>query len=116
MNERVAHLYEPTHPAIVKLIKATVESAHRHNIWVSVCGEMASDPVLTPLLLGLGVDGLSVTPALLPEVKFMIRKLKLSEAKELADFAMDCECGGEILKRCTKLAESVAPSLFETRT
>src|SRR5581483_4338545 len=46
MNEKIAHLYEPTHPSIVRLLKATVDAAHRHKIWVSVCGEMASDPVL----------------------------------------------------------------------
>ena len=62
MNEKVAHLYEPTHPAILRLIKATVDAAHKHNIWVGVCGEMAGDPALTPLLLGLGVDELSATP------------------------------------------------------
>ena len=53
MNEKIAHLYEPTHPAIVKLIKATVDDAHKHGVWVSVCGEMASDPVLAPCCWGL---------------------------------------------------------------
>ncbi|HXP59727.1 MAG TPA: phosphoenolpyruvate--protein phosphotransferase, partial [Dongiaceae bacterium] len=75
MNEKIAHLYEPTHPAILHLIKGTVDAAHNHRIWVSVCGEMASDPVLVPLLLGLGVDELSVTAALVPPVKFIIRRL-----------------------------------------
>src|SRR5205807_8410716 len=91
MNEKIAHLYEPTHPAIVRLLKATVEAAHRHKVWVSVCGEMAGDPVLAPLLLGLGVDELSAAPPLVPAVKFLIRRLKMSEAKELAEFALDCE-------------------------
>src|SRR5207245_8885097 len=70
MNEKIAHLYEPTHPAIVRLIKATVEAAHRQKIWISVCGEMASDPILTPLLVGLGVDELSAAPPLVPAIKF----------------------------------------------
>jgi phosphotransferase system enzyme I (PtsI) len=115
MNEKIAHLYEPTHPAIVRLLKATVEAAHRHKIWVSVCGEMASDPVFSALLIGLGVDELSAAPPLVAPVKFMIRRLKLTEAKELADFALNCESAGEILARCQELARQVAPSLFETK-
>jgi phosphoenolpyruvate-protein phosphotransferase (PTS system enzyme I) len=113
MNERVAHLYEPTHPAILRLIKATVDAARRNKIWVSVCGEMASDPVLTPLLLGLGVDELSVSPSLVPPIKFIIRRLKMAEARELAEFALNCESGSEILQRCQALAGAIAPSLFE---
>ena len=115
MNERIAHLYEPTHPAIVRLIKATVEAAHNRKIWVSVCGEMASEPTLAPLLLGLGVDELSVSPALLPPVKFIIRRLKLSEAKELAAFALECESAADILARSQELARQIAPSLFENK-
>jgi phosphoenolpyruvate-protein phosphotransferase (PTS system enzyme I) len=115
LNERIAHLYEPTHPAIVRLIKATVDAAHKHNIRVSVCGEMAGDPVLAPLLLGLGVDELSVAPPLVPAVKFLIRRLKMTEAKELAAFALECESAGEILARCQELARQIAPSLFESK-
>lgn len=115
MNERVAHLYEPTHPAILRLIKSTVEAAHRNNIWVGICGEMAGDPVLTPLLLGLGVDELSASAALVPAVKFIIRRLKMDEARQLADFALNCESGSEILARCQTLASSIAPSLFENK-
>ena len=116
MNEKVAHLYEPTHPAILRLIKATVEAAHRNNIWVGVCGEMAGDPVMTPLLLGLGVDELSTAPSLVPPVKFLIRRLKLDEAKSLAEFALNCESGAEILARAQSLAHDVAPGLFENKT
>src|ERR1051326_1172714 len=115
MNERIAHLYEPTHPAIVRLIKATVDAAHNHKIWVSVCGEMASDPVLAPLLLGLGVDELSAALPLVAPVKFLVRRLKLSEAKELAEFALSCESAAEILGRCQDLARQIAPSLFEDK-
>src|SRR6266436_3051892 len=115
MNEKIAHLYEPTHPAIVRLIKSTVDAAHQHKILVSVCGEMASDPVLAPLLLGLGVDELSAAPPLVPPLKFIIRRLKLSEAKELAEFALNCESAGEILAHCQELARQIAPSLFEDK-
>ena len=115
MNEKIAHLYEPTHPAIVRLINPTVDAARRNQVRVSVCGEMAGEPVMTALLLGLGVDELSAAPPLVPPVKFIIRRLKMSEAKELAEFALKCESGAEILARCEKLARSVAPSLFEDR-
>jgi phosphotransferase system enzyme I (PtsI) len=115
MNEKIAHLYEPTHPAIVRLIKATVEAAHQHKLWVSVCGEMASDPVFAPLLIGLGVDELSAAPPLVAPVKFVVRRLKLAEAKQLAEFALGCESASEILARCQDLARQVAPSLFETK-
>jgi phosphotransferase system enzyme I (PtsI) len=115
LNEKIAHLYEPTHPAIVRLIKVIVESAHKHNVRVSVCGEMAGEPVLAPLLLGLGVDELSAAPSLVPSLKFLIRRLKLSEARELANFALDCESASEILARCQELARQIAPSLFENK-
>jgi len=113
MNERIAHLYEPTHPAIVRLIKATVDAAHRHQISVSVCGEMAGDPMLAPLLLGLGVDELSASPPVVPQVKFLVRRLKMDEAQKLAAFALECESASEILGRCQELARQIAPSLFD---
>ena len=115
MNEKIAHLYEPTHPAIVRLIKVTVEAAHNHKVRVSVCGEMAGDPVLAPLLLGLGVDELSAAPSLVPPLKFLIRRLKLTEARELADFALDCESASDIQARCQELARQIAPGLFDDK-
>jgi phosphotransferase system enzyme I (PtsI) len=114
-NERVAHLYEPTHPAILRLIRMTVEAAHAQGIWAGVCGEIAGDPVLTPLLIGLGVDELSTAPAVLDEVKYIIRRIRMEEAKELAEFALQCDSPGEILRRCQELAHKTAPSLFENR-
>jgi phosphotransferase system enzyme I (PtsI) len=115
MNEKIAHLYEPTHPAIVRLIKHTVDAARKHKVWVSVCGEMAGDPTLTPLLIGLGVDELSAAPAVLPQLKYLIRRLKLSDAQELATFALECESATEILARSAALAQRAAPSLFDTK-
>ena len=96
MNDKIAHLYEPTHPAVVRLIKRTVDAAQQHKVWVSVCGEMAGDPTLVPLLIGLGVDELSAALPLLAQIKFLIRRLKLSEAKKLATFALESESATEI--------------------
>jgi len=112
-NERVSHLYEPTHPAIIRLIKITVDAAHKHGIWTGVCGEIAGDPILAPLLVGLGVDKLSAAPSLIAPVKYIIRRLKLSEAQSLADFACQCQSPSEIQARCQQLARDTAPSLFE---
>ena len=114
-NEKVSHLYEPTHPAILRLIKMTVDAAHANGIWAGVCGEIAGDPVLTPLLLGLGVDELSAAPAVLDQVKYIIRRVKLDEARELAAFALASESPTEIAARCVEFARQTAPSLFENK-
>jgi len=115
-NEKVSHLYEPTHPAILRLIKLTVDAAHQHGIWAGVCGEIAGDPALTPLLIGLGVDELSTAPPVVPQIKYIIRRLKLTEAQALAGFALQCESPSEIYARCQQLARETAPSLFENKT
>jgi phosphoenolpyruvate-protein phosphotransferase (PTS system enzyme I) len=112
LNEKIAYLYDPTHPAVLRLIKHTVDAAHRHGIWVGVCGEMASDPAMVPLLLGLGVDELSTTPPLVPPIKYIVRRLKLAECQELARFALDCESSAEILTRSQALVSRAAPDLF----
>ena len=114
LNEKIAHLYEPTHPAILRLIKMTVDAAHRNGIHAAVCGEMAGDPVMTPLLLGLGVDELSTAPPHVPQIKFLIRRLKISEARELAEFSLTCESSSEILARARALSRAIAPNLFDT--
>ena len=114
-NEKVSHLYEPTHPAIIRLIKATVDASHAHGIWTGVCGEIGGDPVLVPLLLGLGVDELSAAPAVIPQVKYMIRRVKMSEAQALAEFALQGESPSEIYARCMEYAHEIAPSLFERK-
>lgn len=115
MNEKIAHLYEPTHPAIIRLIKTTVDAARKNKISVSVCGEMAGEPIMVPLLIGLGVDELSAAPPLVPQIKYMVRRLKFPEAQALAEFALNSESGSEILAKCQELAWQSAPSLFESK-
>ena len=113
LNEKIAHLYEPTNPSILRLIKMTTDAAHAAGIWVGVCGEMAGDPLMIPLLLGLGVDELSVAPQAVPQIKYLIRRIKIAEAREIAASALQSEASTEIMDRSQKLVRSVAPSLFE---
>src|SRR5204862_2157030 len=76
-NERIAHLYVPTHPAVLRLIKMTVDAAHAAGIHVGLCGEMGGDISVTPLLIGLGVDELSCGAAVIHRVKRAIRSLDM---------------------------------------
>jgi phosphotransferase system enzyme I (PtsI) len=99
-NDRVAHLYEPAHPAVLRAVQRVVEEGHRRKISVSVCGEMAGDPIFAPLLLGLGVDSLSMAPVLLPAVKYLLRAMTMADARALAAEALSLSAPKEILARC----------------
>lgn len=115
LNEKITHLYQPTHPAIIRLIKMTTDAAHKNNIWVGVCGEMGGDPAFTPLLVGLGVDEISVAPPLISQIKYLVRRLKVADAQALAQFALSCESPAEILSHCEAIVNSAAPGLFNAK-
>lgn len=112
VNEKVANLYEPTHPAILRLIRAVVEAAHNNNIWVGVCGEMAGEPLFAPLLLGMGIDELSAGAANLARVKEVIRRLTLHEAQDLAAASLHASSGREVLAMLNALLQRVDPDLL----
>ncbi|HEX9769385.1 MAG TPA: phosphoenolpyruvate--protein phosphotransferase [Kiloniellales bacterium] len=95
-DEQVAHLYNPLHPAVLRLIQFTVEAALRARIPISVCGEIAGDPRFTALLIGLGVRELSMTTNALPRVKSRILSLDLQEATRRASVIMDQSDSGRI--------------------
>jgi phosphotransferase system enzyme I (PtsI) len=105
VNEKIAHLYEPTHPAVLRLLKMIADAAHANNIWVGVCGEMAGDVALVPLLLGLGMDELSAGATLVPRVKRAVQSLAIPECRELVEVALNLDTGSEILERCLELAD-----------
>ena len=106
VNERIAHLYEPTHPAVLRLLKMVAEAAHANDIWVGVCGEMAGDIAVVPLLLGLGVDELSAAAILVPRVKRVVQSVTTSECRELVDQALRLQTASEIMARCLDLANA----------
>jgi len=105
VNEKLAHLYEPTHPAVLRLLKMIAEAAHANNIWVGVCGEMAGDVALVPLLLGLGMDELSAGATLVPRVKRAVQSLTIPECRELVEETLKLNTASEILARCLELAD-----------
>jgi len=88
VNERVAYLYDPLHPAILRLIKGVINAAHAHGKWVGMCGEMAGDLEAIPLLLGLGLDEFSMNPPSIPAAKRLIGALTLPQAQAIAKEAL----------------------------
>ena len=105
VNEKIAHLYEPTHPAIVRLLKMIADAAHANKLWVGDCGEMAGDVALVPLLLGLGMDELSAAATLVPRVKRAVQSLTIPECRELVEETFKLNTASEILARCLELAD-----------
>jgi phosphoenolpyruvate-protein kinase (PTS system EI component) len=87
-NERVASIASPFHPAVLRLIKMTIDAAHAHGKWVGLCGEFAGEPLATPLLLGLGLDEFSMAPVSIPTIKVLIRRLSLTDCRSIAAHAL----------------------------
>jgi phosphotransferase system enzyme I (PtsI) len=100
VNDRIAHLYEPTHCAVLRTLRRIVEEGHRHKLPVSVCGEMAGDPIYAPLLLGLGVDTLSMAPPWIPSVKYIVRAMTMADARALAAEALKMSSPREVYAKC----------------
>ena len=113
VNERIAYLYEPTHPAIIQLIRRTAEIGHQHGIWTGLCGEMGGNPLMVPLLVGLGIDEISVSPAQVPLVKDVIRKVRYAEAERLAADILSSNTGADVLARCRAVVARAAPEILE---
>lgn len=103
MNQRLSHLYEPFHPGVLRLIQLVIAAGRREGIEVCMCGEMAGDSRLTPLLIGLGLESFSMSPASLFKVKKTLRDLKLAETQALAEKALQLPTAREI-KELLKVA------------
>ena len=112
-NENVAHLYKPTHMAILRLIDHVVSVSHDHGLWTCVCGQMAASPYMVPLLIGLGVDELSVSPSQAPMIKDVIRKMYYSGAAELAQKALESHSSAHVEKLCRDLITEIAPEIID---
>jgi phosphotransferase system enzyme I (PtsI) len=107
-DDRLARLYEPLHPAILRAIRLVVRAGRRARVPVAVCGEMAADPVLITLLVGLGLRELSMAPTAIPLAKRVIRALRASDARVAAVRALKARTAAEIEKNLSELAEPIA--------
>jgi len=113
VNPHVANLYRPTHPAVIRLIGKTVEAGAEHGIWTGVCGEMAGDIRLTPLLIGLGVEELSVSPKSVPKVGQVIRSLDFAQCKATAQEALRSSGSAAIMDLTLAVARERYPDLLD---
>ncbi len=113
VNEKIAYLYEPTHPAILRLIKRIIDVGHAAKLWVGMCGEMAGEPALSLLLLGMGLDEFSTSPVQLPIVKQVIRSVEHSFAQSVVEQALKLRTGKEVEAFLMASLKQVAPVLVE---
>lgn len=112
INEQVAYLYEPLHPAVLRMLRSVVSAAHNEGIWISMCGEMASDPLHGLLLLGLGLDELSMTPGAIPLVKRIIRSVTYGQAAEVAQQLFGCATAQEVERLLLQEMRARFPEYF----
>lgn len=95
-NERVASLYQPLHPGVLRLIKLTIDASHRQGIWTGMCGELAGMPQAIPILLGLGLDEFSMVARAIPEAKWLLRRLSVEQAQAIAEAALELGTAAEV--------------------
>lgn len=96
VNEKIAYLYEPTHPGVLRLIKHIIDGGHAAKLWVGMCGEMAGEPALALWLLGMGLDEFSVSPAQVPVIKKLVRAVEFPKAQAIAQEALTLKTGKEV--------------------
>jgi phosphotransferase system enzyme I (PtsI) len=107
-NEKVAYLYQPLHPAILRLIQRVIEAAHEAGKWVGMCGEMAGQPEAIPILLGLGLDEFSMSAVAIPQAKALIATLTLERAREVAADALAMSTADQVQSYAQKVMNSLA--------
>jgi len=113
VNEKIAYLYEPSHPAVLRLIKMAIDAGHKNNIWVGMCGEMAGEPHFALILLGLGLDEFSMSPIAIPQIKKIIRSVNFEDAKKIAEKALEFSTSKEIEDFARHQLKKLIPEFFE---
>ena len=112
INEKIAYLYQPLHPSILRLLQIVIGVGHNSKVDVSCCGEMASDPSAVLLLIGMGIKKLSLSPIAIPKIKSIIRSVKFSECRDLLDKALKCSTADEIKSLLDSVVKRILPVFF----
>lgn len=110
-NVLVSKLYRQFDPSVINMIQLVIKGAHQKNIWSGICGELGGNPLAVPLLVGLGIDEISVVPAVLPEVKKIIRSISYSQVQELAELVVSATSGEEIEKMMHRFFRKYLPEI-----
>ena len=113
VNNRVANMFRPTHPAVIRIMDMTITAGERENIPTAICGEMAGDITLLPLLIGLGATSMSVGVHLGPIIRYAIRNLDYGQCRDMAQKALQAPNSRAIVDLSTALARKSYPALFE---
>ncbi|MBU3130320.1 phosphoenolpyruvate--protein phosphotransferase [Clostridium tagluense] len=98
MNEKISHLYNPFHPALLRLVKMVIDNAHKENKWVGMCGEVAGDPKLIPVLIGMGLDEFSMSPISILRARGIIRNISQEKMRDLAQQVVNLPTATEVEK------------------
>lgn len=110
-NEFISGMFLEFHPAVIRAIKFIADAAHKNNIPVSVCGEMASNPLATAVLIGLGIDELSVVPSVFPQIKQIIRKVNYRDVKDLCNELLSCSFETEVKKKAEEYYKKITSEI-----
>lgn len=114
-NEKISYLYDPLHPSVLSLIKLTVDNAHKEGIPVAMCGEMAGEPIYAAVLVGLGLDVLSMSSSLIPKMKRVIRGLNADECRTFTESLLTGSCTNQIRKTVAEHMHTKFPDIIEKR-
>ena len=96
-NDKVAYLYQPYNPSILRLISNVITAAHNEGKFVAMCGEMAGDPIAVPVLMGMGLDEFSMSAPSVLQTRSLMKKLNTADMKLLAEKALDAETNDEVI-------------------
>jgi phosphoenolpyruvate-protein kinase (PTS system EI component) len=112
-NERVSKLFDHFHPGVLRLIRDVIEAGHKAHIWVGLCGELASDPLAIPLLVGLGIDELSMSPSAIPKAKLTLRAISTPKCAEIAQEALNYRTATEVKRFLRRSMHKNFPGIDE---